>query len=680
MAAGRSADRRARSTSRTRSHPLLMPSRDAAQVVTIHDLNFLTHPERTRAEIRRDYPALARAHAQRADAIIVPSRVHRRRSRAAARRRRRERIAVCPPGAPDWTPRAAAADRRLRAVLRHAGAAEERRRAARRLRAARRVAARQRGRLARPELVLAGKATDEAATVARAHRAAAARRASCATSATSTRATAARCTKARGCWCCRRSRKASACRARSDDGSASRSSPPIAARCRKCSATPACWSIPTTGRRSPRAIARLLDDDALAAGCVGAGHRARRAVPLGPHRAPRLRRVRAGDRTRPARGRAADAHRHRRARALRPRDRRRPLPRRPAARVGRRTGRARGTSSCSTRRADRRCRSMRAGSRRASCRARPARGGNRCSCRARRGAITSTSASRRPTPRRCGSRVPTVVAIHDVSFVAHPEWFRLREGVAAPLADAPVGAARARAVDHDLGVLAARADRAPRTCRRAGSTSFRPGSTRARGRRAGRRIASPRALRVLFVGSIFNRRHVPDLIRAFAPIAATHADASLDIVGDNRSYPREDLSRGDRRRAAATTQVRWHRVRRPTSSSRELYAQARAFAFLSEYEGLGLTPLEALAAGVPPVLLDTPVARESCGDAALYVPAGDHRRRSTRALERAAVRRADARADARRGAGGAGEVSAGRAPRATRWRCSRRSRRRRCRI
>ncbi len=54
-----------------------------------------------------------------------------------------------------------------------------------------------------------------------------------------------------------------------------------------------------------------------------------------------------------------------------------------------------------------------------------------------------------------------------------------------------------------------------------------------------------------------------------------------------------------------------------------MYASARAFAFLSEYEGLGLTPLEALACGVPSVLLDTPIARESCGDAALYVPKGD---------------------------------------------------------
>src|SRR5688572_19788566 len=34
-------------------HPLLIPSRHAAQVVTIHDLFFLAEPERTRAEIRR---------------------------------------------------------------------------------------------------------------------------------------------------------------------------------------------------------------------------------------------------------------------------------------------------------------------------------------------------------------------------------------------------------------------------------------------------------------------------------------------------------------------------------------------------------------------------------------------------------------------------------------------------
>src|SRR5688500_2225773 len=45
------------------AHPLLMPARAGARFVTIHDLDFLDHPARSRREIRRDYPALAAAHA-----------------------------------------------------------------------------------------------------------------------------------------------------------------------------------------------------------------------------------------------------------------------------------------------------------------------------------------------------------------------------------------------------------------------------------------------------------------------------------------------------------------------------------------------------------------------------------------------------------------------------------------
>ncbi len=85
-------------------HPLVMPARAAARVVTIHDLNFLLHPERTRAEIRRDYPALARAHAHRADQIVVVSEF----TRSEVQRLLDvppDRITVCSPGGPAWTPR-----------------------------------------------------------------------------------------------------------------------------------------------------------------------------------------------------------------------------------------------------------------------------------------------------------------------------------------------------------------------------------------------------------------------------------------------------------------------------------------------------------------------------------------------------------------------------------------------
>ena len=83
------------------AHPLLMPARHAAQVITIHDLFFLAHPERTRAEIRRDYPRLARSHAQRAHAIIT-STEHARTLVSTTFDVARDRIYVCPPGPPVW--------------------------------------------------------------------------------------------------------------------------------------------------------------------------------------------------------------------------------------------------------------------------------------------------------------------------------------------------------------------------------------------------------------------------------------------------------------------------------------------------------------------------------------------------------------------------------------------------
>ena len=99
-----------------------------------------------------------------------------------------------------------------------------------------------------------------------------------------------------------------------------------------------------------------------------------------------------------------------------------------------------------------------------------------------------------------------------------------------------------------------------------------------------------------------------------------HPDVRLDIVGENRTYPFVDIA-GLLAESSAGAAITWHQYV-TDRQLHALYRAARAFVFLSDYEGLGLTPLEALAAHVPPVLLDTAVARESYGDAAFYVP--DH--------------------------------------------------------
>lgn len=90
-------------------HPLFIPSRRAARVVTIHDLDFLDHPDRTTREIRRDYPALTRPSVARADHVIVNSQT----TSSEVQRRLGvppERITVCYPGAPAWEARAAEPD------------------------------------------------------------------------------------------------------------------------------------------------------------------------------------------------------------------------------------------------------------------------------------------------------------------------------------------------------------------------------------------------------------------------------------------------------------------------------------------------------------------------------------------------------------------------------------------
>lgn len=131
--------------------PLLMPSRSAAQVVTVHDLFFLDHPDATAREVRRDYVALAAAHARRADGVIVISEYTREQ---AVRRLGVDpaRVTVCPPGAPAWAPRQVPA---TPGPILHVGTLEPRKNIGAILRGYERLRA---TRPSAPPLVFAGKA------------------------------------------------------------------------------------------------------------------------------------------------------------------------------------------------------------------------------------------------------------------------------------------------------------------------------------------------------------------------------------------------------------------------------------------------------------------------------------------------------------------------------------------
>lgn len=222
-------------------------------------------------------------------------------------------------------------------------------------------------------------------------------------------------------------------------------------------------------------------------------------------------------------------------------------------------------------------------------------------------------------------RCPTALTIHDLSFFAHPEWFAPREGLRRRWLTR-LAARRAAVVLTDTKFaqteiqthLALPVDRIRVVPLGAGVPAF---LTRAEGSAA---AAPPRPRReplVLYAGSVFNRRRVPDLVSAFRLVLSAVPDARLEIIGENRTFPRQDLDALCRASGAGD------RIRlRSYVTDAELahaFRRASAFAFLSEYEGFGLPPLEALASGIPVVLLDTPVAREVCGAAGRYVAEGD---------------------------------------------------------
>lgn len=207
---------------------------------------------------------------------------------------------------------------------------------------------------------------------------------------------------------------------------------------------------------------------------------------------------------------------------------------------------------------------------------------------------------------------PVVLTIHDVSYFAHPEWFSFREGTRRRLLTA-WSARRARKIitvsDFSKREIA----------RHIGVTNVRVIALGMKfGATAGPAGVTGRRATVLYVASILKRRRVDRLIAAFDQVVARVPDARLEIVGENRT-PGLDLDALRLRSTHADRITIRSYVDDATLS--ELYRQAGAFVFLSEYEGFGLTPIEALAAGVPPVVLDTEIARETYGDAARYVAA-----------------------------------------------------------
>ncbi|MGH7617580.1 MAG: glycosyltransferase family 4 protein [Gemmatimonadaceae bacterium] len=121
----------------------------------------------------------------------------------------------------------------------------------------------------------------------------------------------------------------------------------------------------------------------------------------------------------------------------------------------------------------------------------------------------------------------------------------------------------------------------------------------------------------VFVGNLSPRRHVPELLRAFAEARRKlDPETRLVIIGPNKvGVPLEELVQ-----AGGLADRVIYRTHLDQEALAALYGATLAFVLPTTHEGLSATILEAMACGAPVLTVDHATLHEGFADAALVLP------------------------------------------------------------
>lgn len=125
---------------------------------------------------------------------------------------------------------------------------------------------------------------------------------------------------------------------------------------------------------------------------------------------------------------------------------------------------------------------------------------------------------------------------------------------------------------------------------------------------------------VLAMGTIEPRKDLPTLVAAMDDVWSVYPGLRLAVAG-GAGWGIEVFDAAVARCARPEQVLKLGYV--GDRDRADLLAGAACLAFPSIYEGFGLPPLEAMAAGIPVVASTAGALPEVCGDAALLVPPGD---------------------------------------------------------
>jgi len=122
---------------------------------------------------------------------------------------------------------------------------------------------------------------------------------------------------------------------------------------------------------------------------------------------------------------------------------------------------------------------------------------------------------------------------------------------------------------------------------------------------------------ILYVGTMFKRRNIDSLIRAFIKIKKRFSQMQLVLVGEIVSSEINNIMPLIRNNAIGNSIVHYKFV--SDEYLKMLYNSADVMVYPSSYEGFGLPPLEAMACGTPVIVGNSSSLPEVVGNAGILV-------------------------------------------------------------